>query len=85
MYINSTSGMAHLDNCDIEENGSDGVKYVHHDQEPDERFDRRNVFDLCTFPRTEGRTFPITISMEQSSYSPNKNKCQQVMFFVIIK
>jgi hypothetical protein len=78
IYMNSSTGQAHIHNCVIEDNEADGIKYVHHDERPDDRADRADVYDLCTFPRTASQTLPVTISLEQSKYAPNQKRCPQV-------
>lgn len=70
--------MAYINNCTVFENGADGIKYVHADERPDEKLDRNDVYDLCTFPTTTSQTFPVTISMEQNKYAPNIKRCPQV-------
>ena len=70
--------MANINNCTILENGADGIKYVHSDERPDDKLDRTDVFDLCTFPMTSSQTFPVTISMEQNKYALNLKRCPQV-------
>lgn len=70
--------MAHINNCTVLENGADGIKYVHADERPDDKLDRNDVYDLCTFPTTASQTFPVTISMEQNKYAPNVKRCPQV-------
>jgi len=76
--VNSSSGMTYISDCTILENGADGIKYVHSNERPDDKLDRTDVFDLCTFPTTASQTFPVTISMEQSKYAPNIKRCPQV-------
>lgn len=78
IYVNSSSGMTNINDCDILENGADGIKYVHSDERPDDKLDRTDVFDLCTFPMTASQTFPVSISMEQNKYAPNVKRCPQV-------
>ncbi|XP_031833217.2 C-type lectin domain-containing protein bark beetle [Nomia melanderi] len=80
IYVNSSSGMAHINDCSILDNGADGIKYVHFDERPDDKLDRTEVFDLCTFPTTASQTFPVIISMEQSKYAPNVKVCPQLIF-----
>ncbi|XP_034949444.1 protein bark beetle isoform X2 [Chelonus insularis] len=77
IYVNSSMGLTHIDNCVVLNNGADGIKYVHHDERPDEKLDKASVYDLCTFPTTTSQTFPITISMVQNSYTPNFKECPQ--------
>ncbi|XP_046838795.1 protein bark beetle [Vespa crabro] len=80
IYINSSDGMAHIDECSILENGADGIKYIHYDERTEDKLDRTGIFDLCTFPSTTSQTFPVTISMEQSKYTPNTKRCPQHIF-----
>ncbi|KAL7298469.1 hypothetical protein TKK_0008256 [Trichogramma kaykai] len=80
IYVNSSTGMAHVDNCLIVDNEADGIKYVHHDERPDDKADRADVYDLCTFPTTASQTFPVTISLGQSKYAPNQKKCPQHIY-----
>lgn len=80
--MNSSSGMTCINDCNILDNGADGIKYVNFDERPDERLDRTEVFDLCTFPTTASQTFPVIISMEQSKYAPNIKHCPQVNKFI---
>ncbi|XP_043526927.1 protein bark beetle [Frieseomelitta varia] len=80
IYVNSSSGMSHINDCNILDNGADGIKYVHFDERPDDKLDRTEVFDLCTFPTTASQTFPVIISMEQSKYAPNIKSCPQDIF-----
>nr|XP_003703916.1 PREDICTED: uncharacterized protein LOC100876764 [Megachile rotundata] len=80
IYVNSSSGMAHINDCSILDNGADGIKYIHFDERPDDKLDRTEVFDLCTFPTTASQTFPVIISMEQSKYAQNEKRCPQRIF-----
>ncbi|XP_043483219.1 protein bark beetle isoform X2 [Leptopilina heterotoma] len=75
IYVNSSSGLAHIDNCAILDNGADGIKYVHHDERPSDRPDRADIYNLCSFPSTTSHTFPITISMEQSEFAITPQNC----------
>lgn len=84
IYVNSSSGMAHINDCSILDNGADGIKYVHFDERPDDKLDRTEVFDLCTFPTTASQTFPVIISMEQSKYAPNTKVCPQVRVLPLV-
>ncbi|XP_018046380.1 PREDICTED: protein bark beetle [Atta colombica] len=80
IYVNSSSGMTHINNCTVSENGADGIKYVHADERPNDKLERNDVYDLCTFPSTVSQTFPITISMQQNKYAPNVKECPQQIF-----
>lgn len=81
--MNSTSGLAHIENSLIMENGGDGIRYIHHDLPENARFDRSEIFDFCTFPTTASQTFPITISVEQGQYSPAEKDCSKVHFLSV--
>ncbi|XP_038215102.1 protein bark beetle isoform X2 [Zerene cesonia] len=80
VYVNSTYGMTRIENCLIHDNGGDGVKYVVHEMNIDERFDRAEVFDLCTLASTPSQTFPIVMSLEQSRYSNMERDCHQKFY-----
>ncbi|XP_047509687.1 protein bark beetle isoform X2 [Pieris napi] len=80
VYVNSTYGMTKIENCLIHDNGGDGIKYVVHEMNIDERFDRAGVFDLCTLASTPSQTFPITMSIEQSRYSNMERDCHQKFY-----
>lgn len=77
IYVNSTYGMAKIENCLIHDNGADGVKYVVHELNIDERFDRSDIFDFCTLASTPSQTYPIRMSIEQSRYSNMVRDCSQ--------
>lgn len=81
--MNSTSGLAHIENSVILENGGDGIRYIHHDLPENARFDRSEIFDFCSFPTTASQTFPITISVEQGQYSPANKDCNKVIDVII--
>ncbi|KAI8422542.1 hypothetical protein MSG28_006346 [Choristoneura fumiferana] len=80
VYVNSTYGMTKIENCMIHDNGGDGIKYVVHELNIDEKFDRSEVFDLCTMPSTPSQTFPIQMSVEQSRYSNMERDCEQKFY-----
>ncbi|XP_041988464.1 protein bark beetle isoform X2 [Aricia agestis] len=80
VYVNSTYGMTKIENCLIHDNGADGVKYVVHEMNIDERFDRSEIFDLCTLASTPSQTFPIQMSIEQSRYSNMARDCNQKFY-----
>ncbi|XP_072938867.1 protein bark beetle isoform X2 [Epargyreus clarus] len=80
VYVNSTYGMTKIENCLIHDNGGDGVKYVVHELTIDERFDRSEIFDLCTLASTPSQTFPIQMSIEQSRYSNMERDCNQKFY-----
>ncbi|XP_049867990.1 protein bark beetle isoform X2 [Pectinophora gossypiella] len=80
VYVNSTYGMTKIENCLIHDNGGDGVKYVVHEMSVDEKFDRSEVFDLCTLASTPSQTFPIQMSIEQSRYSNMERDCSQKFY-----
>ncbi|XP_046962256.1 protein bark beetle [Vanessa cardui] len=80
VYVNSTYGMTKIENCLIHDNGGDGVKYVVHEMNIDEKFDRSEIFDLCTLASTPSQTFPIQMSIEQSRYSNMERDCNQKFY-----
>ncbi|XP_060803589.1 protein bark beetle [Amyelois transitella] len=80
VYVNSTYGMVSIENCLIHDNGGDGVKYVVHEMNIDEKFDRSEVFDLCTLASTHSQTFPIQMSIKQSQYSNMEKNCSQKFY-----
>lgn len=80
IYVNSSYGMTKIENCLIHDNGGDGIKYVVHEMNIDERFDRSEVFDLCTMASTPSQTFPIQMSIEQSRYSNMERDCNQKFY-----
>ncbi|CAH2236667.1 jg20886 [Pararge aegeria aegeria] len=80
VYVNSTYGMTKIENCLIHDNGGDGVKYVVHEMNIDEKFDRSEIFDLCTLASTPSQTFPIQMSIEQSRYSNAERDCNQKFY-----
>ncbi|XP_066594103.1 protein bark beetle [Prorops nasuta] len=80
IYVNSSSGFAHINECSVIENGADGIKYVHHDERPDDNFDLKNFYDLCFFPLTTSQTFPVTVFMDQLIYAAYTKKCPQHIF-----
>lgn len=78
--MNSSTGLAHINNCEVLNNAADGIKYVHHEERPDDKRNRGEISDFCTFAAQNTQTFPITISMEQSKYSQTGQKCLQQIF-----
>lgn len=78
IYVNSSYGMTHINDCTVLENGADGIKYVHSDERPDDKLDRSGIYDLCTFPKTASQVFPVTIFVEQTKYSSRIKQCTQV-------
>ncbi|XP_061730021.1 protein bark beetle isoform X1 [Cydia pomonella] len=80
VYVNSTYGMTKIENCLIHDNGGDGVKYVVHEMNIDEKFDRSEIFDLCTMASTPSQTFPIQMTVEQSRYSNMERDCEQKFY-----
>lgn len=76
VYINSSVGGVLLSGSTVSENGADGVRYVHHDQQ---YFQRDDLYDFCTFPTTYSHSiYPVKIAMAQSLYSPIKKECSKV-------
>jgi hypothetical protein len=80
IYVNSSSDLTYLNGCLIQENGADGVKFVHHDELVDVNFDRTKTVDFCTVPITTSQTYPIFITVEQNKYAPAGQECSKVCF-----
>jgi hypothetical protein len=78
IYLNSSSDLTYLNGCLIQENGADGIRFVHHDELADVNFDRTKTADFCTFPITASQTFPIPITVEQNKYAPAGRECSKV-------
>jgi hypothetical protein len=78
IYLNSSSDLTYLNGCMIQENGADGVKFVHHDELADVQFDRTSIDDFCLVPITTRQTFPISIKVEQNKYDPAGRECFKV-------
>ncbi|KAL5280481.1 hypothetical protein ACFFRR_004453 [Megaselia abdita] len=75
VFINSSYGLAHLENANIRENGDDGVKYVAHDLKPEDIRSRTTIFDFCTLPITSSQTYPVSILVTQNFYATNSKEC----------
>uniref|UniRef100_T1GGG9 SRCR domain-containing protein n=1 Tax=Megaselia scalaris TaxID=36166 RepID=T1GGG9_MEGSC len=75
VFINSSYGLAHLENANIRENGDDGVKYVAHDLKPEDIRSRTSIFDFCTLPITSSQTYPVSILVSQDFYATNQKEC----------
>lgn len=80
IFINSSYGLAHLQNIAVTESGSDGILYVGHDLRSDERTDRGNIHDFCTIPTTAGQTYPISMSIQQSRFAVSSKECGKYFF-----
>ncbi|XP_012253572.2 protein bark beetle isoform X3 [Athalia rosae] len=80
IYVNSSSGLALVENSVVLDNGADGIKYVHHDEKPTEKLDRTDNHDLCQLPGTTSQTFPIIIFMEQRRFKLNSEVCTKHIY-----
>lgn len=78
VFVNSSYGLAQLENCKINENGADGVRYVGHDLRAEERKDRSQLKDFCTLPRTSNQIYPIHLSVDQSAFAGSPKECAQL-------
>jgi hypothetical protein len=76
----TSSDLTYVNGCVIQENGADGIRFVHHDELADVNFDRTKTVDFCTFPITTSQTFPISITVEQNKYAPSVKECTKVCF-----
>nr|XP_022906031.1 protein bark beetle isoform X1 [Onthophagus taurus] len=73
VFINSTYGLAKLDNCVISENGGDGVRYVQSEERPDEKFDGQDKYDdMCISATTSSQTYPVHFFVQQSIFAGAK-------------
>lgn len=80
--MNSSTGQTQINNCVIVNNEADGIKYVHHDERPDEQKNRNERLDLCTSPTTS-QIFPITIVVNgKGSSSGSQNGCTKVRYLL---
>ncbi|CAD7079360.1 unnamed protein product [Hermetia illucens] len=77
VFVNSSCGLAHLEDCIVSENGADGVRYVGHDLRTEDRKDRTTIYDFCTVPNTAGQTYPISVSLKQSKYDAGTKECMK--------
>ncbi|KAK9738697.1 Scavenger receptor cysteine-rich domain [Popillia japonica] len=75
IFINSTFGLARIDKCTVTENGGDGIRYVHTEERPDEKYDKSNVYDFCTLATTAGQTYPLQVFAEQELFSNRDTRC----------
>lgn len=80
VFVNSSYGLAHLEDCNVSNNGHDGVRFVGHDLRSDERRDRSNIHDFCTLPTTAGQTYPISVSLIQSQFAGTSKECAKYFF-----
>lgn len=78
IFINSTVGGALIESCTIEQNGADGIKYVHHEETAYSVERNSNPLDFCTFPTTSSQTYPIHVNFEQNLFSTHPKECHQV-------
>lgn len=77
IFVNSSFGAAMMENCNVNENGADGIRYVGHDLRYDERNDRSDLREFCTLAITAGQTYPIELQIEQTAYSASTKECEQ--------
>lgn len=80
IFVNSSYGFAHFEDCTVRDNGDDGIKYVGHDLRSDERHDRSTIFDFCTLPTTAGQTYPVAVSLKQSQFAGTSKECGKYFF-----
>lgn len=80
VFVNSSYGLAHFEDCTVSQNGHDGIRYVGHDLRGDERRDRSSIHDFCTLPTTAGQTYPIAVSLVQSQFAGASKDCSKYFF-----
>lgn len=80
VFVNSSYGLVDVSDSVVNENGADGVKYVHNEERPDENPDRSDLTDLCLLPVTSGQTYPIQIFVEQKKKNLIKKVCQGKLY-----
>ncbi|XP_025830817.1 protein bark beetle [Agrilus planipennis] len=78
IFINSSYGMAHIDGCVVTESGSDGIRYVHGEERPNDRQDKSDISDFCTLAITSGQTYPIHMFVDQSIFLSTEKFCSKV-------
>lgn len=75
IYINSSYGLAHINNSKVLENDADGIRYISHDLRSIERTDRSTTHEFCTLPLTSGQTYPISVSLYHSHFLAIEKDC----------
>ncbi|XP_017774038.1 PREDICTED: protein bark beetle isoform X2 [Nicrophorus vespilloides] len=78
IFVNSSYGSAHINKCTINENGGDGIRYVHNEERPDERIDKTDISDFCTLATAASQTYPIQIFVDQSVFTLKEKTCSKV-------
>lgn len=78
LYVNTTDGGTLVDGCTVEENGADGIKFVHHEEYAPSPDRKTSTLDFCTFPITTIQTFPIVVNVEQNQFSTQVKECYKV-------
>lgn len=78
LYVNTSFGGAFLDNCTVEQNGADGIRFVHHEDTYIGADRISSTLDFCTVPITPTQTFPIIVNVEQSASSSVIKDCPKV-------
>ncbi|KAF5303544.1 hypothetical protein FQR65_LT08145 [Abscondita terminalis] len=77
IFINSTYGLAHIDGCVVNENGGDGIRYVHNEARPNEKRDISDRSDFCTSAITFSQTYPIDLYADQSIFYGTEKYCSK--------
>ncbi|XP_044255606.1 protein bark beetle isoform X2 [Tribolium madens] len=78
IFVNSSQMLTHIDGCTINENGGDGVRYVHGEERPDERIDRYGFDDFCNLAIVSSQTFPLQLFAEQTIFHNQIKSCDKV-------
>lgn len=78
VFVNSSYGLAHLQDCNINGNGGDGIRFVRAEEHPEERADRFGFSDFCELALAPTQTFPISMYAEQTIFHNKQRACNRV-------
>lgn len=78
VFINSSYGSTEIFGCVVNENGADGIRYIHAEERPDERPDRLGYSDFCQLAVASGQTYPVQVFAEQSIFQTRGQECSKV-------
>lgn len=80
IFVNSSYGLATIEGCSVQENGADGIRYVHQEDRPDERPDMNDLSEFCTLAITTSQIFPINIYAKQSQFASTSRQCSKSFY-----
>ena len=79
IYLNTSTGLAHIHDCHVRSNGADGIKFVLHDtQIPRREVDGSAVTDFCSSGTIAQQIYPIFTVAQQFKTSYRPIQCQKV-------